>query len=214
VLLIVVLSPIIAFYLLVDLPHTRRVLDSLVPSAARPEVEAVARRLNRAMGGFFRGQLAVALIVGVLCSSGLATIGLKFWFLVGMIAGLFNLIPLIGPWIGGVPGVAIALTTGSLLQALGVVIVMVAVQQIDNHLITPQVMQRAVRLHPAAVMLALLAGGTLGGLFGLLLAVPGAAALKIIGGHLWRVHVLGEPVEWADQGPGGVHVSDEETAPS
>jgi predicted PurR-regulated permease PerM len=207
VLLIVVLAPIIAFYLLVDLPHTKRVLESLVPAGSRVEVEALARRLNRAMGGFFRGQLAVAAIVGVLCSIGLAIIGLKFWFLIGMIAGLFNLIPLIGPWIGGIPGVAIALTTGSPLQALGVVLIMVGVQQVDNHFITPFVMQRAVRLHPAAVILALVAGGTLGGFFGLLLAVPVAAALKILASHLWRVHVLGEAVDLAEPETGGVQTA-------
>jgi predicted PurR-regulated permease PerM len=72
---------------------------------------------------------------------------------------------------------------------------MAVAQQIDNHFISPIVMQRAVKLHPAAVMLALLAGGTLGGFFGLLLAVPTAAVLKIVVGHLWRTYVLGEPFE-------------------
>ena len=210
VLLILFLGPIVAFYLLVDLPHIRRTAESLIPEGARPEVMHLAHRLNRAIGGFFRGQLLVASIVGVMCSVGLLAIGLRFWFLVGMIAGLFNVIPLIGPWVGGIPGVVIALTTGSPLQALGVVIVMVAAQQIDNHFITPQVMHRAVQLHPAAVILALLAGGTLGGFFGLLLAVPVAAVLKILVGHVWRVHVLGEPlaveaaVEEAADGPGPV----------
>jgi len=192
VLLILVLAPIIAFYLLVDLPHLRRVSESLVPAGVKDEVMHVAHRLNRAVGGFFRGQLMIAAIVGVLCSVGLAAIGLKFWFLVGMIAGFFNIIPLIGPWVGGLPGVAIALTTGSPLQALGVLVIMVGVQQIDNHFITPQVMHRVVQLHPAAVVLALVAGGHLGGFLGLLFAVPLAAVLKIILGHLWRVHVLGE----------------------
>lgn len=191
-LLVAVLGPIIALYLLVDLPRVREVAESLVPEHAKPEVTVVAHRLNAAMGGFFRGQLLVALIVGVLCSVGLAAIGLRSWFFVGMIAGLFNVIPLVGPWIGGIPGVVIALTTGSTLQAVGVVVVMVAAQQIDNHLITPQVMQRTVHLHPAAVVLALLAGGTMGGFLGLLVAVPLTAALKIVLGHLWRVHVLGE----------------------
>ena len=194
VLLILILAPIIAFYLLVDVPHLRRVADALIPERARPEVLHVAHRLNRAIGGFFRGQLMVAVIVGVICSVGLAIIGLRFWFLIGMIAGLFNVIPLIGPWIGGIPGVVIALTTGSPLKAALVVAIMAGAQQIDNHFITPQVMQRAVRLHPAAVMLALLAGGTLGGFFGLLLAVPAAAVLKILLGHVWHVHVLGEPL--------------------
>ena len=215
VLLILVLAPIIAFYLLVDLPNVRKATESLIPPGAEQEVMHVARRLNRAVGGFFRGQLMVALIVGVLCSIGLFAIGLRFWFLVGMIAGFFNIIPLIGPWVGGLPGVAIALTTGSPLQALGVVLIMVSVQQVDNHFITPQVMHRAVQLHPAAVVLALVAGGHLGGFLGLLFAVPLTAVLKIILGHLWRVHILGEPLAQApadgdgDRGPGLVqHVVD------
>ncbi|MGH9164557.1 MAG: AI-2E family transporter, partial [Acidimicrobiales bacterium] len=195
VLLILVLAPIIGFYLLVDLPRIRTVIESLVPEAARPEVLHVGRRLGRAMGGFFRGQLAVAGIVGIMCSVGLLVIGLRFWFLVGMIAGLFNVIPLVGPWVGGIPGLVIAFTTGSPLQALGVLIVMAGAQQIDNHFITPQVMKRAVQLHPAAVILALLAGGSLAGFVGLLLAVPVTAALKIVCGHVWRVHVLGRPFD-------------------
>ena len=194
-LVVVVLAPIIAFYLLVDVPHTRRVAESLIPPVARAEVMAVAHRLNRTIGGFFRGQLVVAVLVGLLCSLLLGLINLKFWFLVGMIAGLFNVIPLIGPWVGGIPGVAIALTTGSPVKALAVVVIMAAVQQLDNHFITPQVMQRTVHLHPAVIMLSLLAGGTIGGFFGLFLAVPVAAVLKILISHVWRVHVLGEPFE-------------------
>lgn len=197
VLLIFLLAPIIAFYLLVDVPHLRRVAEALVPSGARSEVLAVAHRVNRAIGGFFRGQLAVAAIVGVLCSIGLGVINLKFWFLVGMIAGVFNLVPLIGPWVGGIPGVAIALTTGSPVQALLVVAVLVGVQQIDNHFITPQVMQRTVQLHPVVVILALIAGGSIGGFFGLLLAVPTTAVLKIFVSHLWHTQVLGQPFSGA-----------------
>jgi predicted PurR-regulated permease PerM len=210
VLLILVLGPIIAFYLLVDVPHLRRVAESLVPDHSRLEVMVVAHRLNRAIGGFFRGQLVVAMIVGVLCSIGLGVIGLKFWFLIGMIAGLFNIVPLIGPWVGGVPGVTIALTTGSPIQALLVVVVMVGVQQIDNHFITPQVMQRTVHLHPAVVILALVAGGSLGGFLGLLMAVPTAAVLKILLSHAWRTYVLGEPIELPE--PPGEGVVEEVSA--
>ena len=195
VLLILILTPIFAFYLLVDLPHLRQVADGLIPAAARPEVLVVARRMNAAVGGFFRGQLVVAFIVGTLASIGLLIIGLPFWLLIGMVAGFFNMIPLIGPYIGGIPALVIALTTREPITALWVILVMVGVQQIDNHFISPLVMQRVVKLHPVLVMLALLLGGTLGGFFGLLVAVPTAAILKILVGHLWRVHVLGEPID-------------------
>jgi predicted PurR-regulated permease PerM len=192
--LVLVLSPIIAFYLLLDLPHTKEVIQGLIPVGLRDEVNLVGRKLGAALGAYFRGQLAVAVIVGLLCSIGLSIIHLRFAFIVGMIAGLFNIVPLIGPWIGGVPGVIIALTTGSVVKAILVVAVMAGVQQIDNHFITPQVMQRAVALHPSAVMLALVAGGAVGGFFGLLLAVPVTAALRIVGSHVWHHHVLGEPL--------------------
>ena len=193
--IIFVLGPIIAFYLLVDLPRLRRVALELIPPQSKTEVLVVAHRLNRAIGGFFRGQLLVAGLVGVLVSIGLAILDLPFWLLIGMIAGVFNVIPLIGPWVGGVPGVIIALTTRDVGTAVWVVVIMAVAQQIDNHFISPIVMQRAVKLHPAAVMMALLAGGTLGGFFGLLLAVPIAAVLKILVGHLWRTYVLGEPFD-------------------
>lgn len=199
VLLIMIIGPVIAFYVLVDLPHLRRVADSLIPARARPEVLLVGRRLSRAIGGFFRGQLLVAFIVGLICSAGLLAIGLRFWLLIGMIAGVFNIIPLVGPWIGGIPGVVVALTTADLRQAFLVVVVMVLAQQIDNHFITPYVMQRAVKLHPAAVILALLTGGSLAGFAGLLIAVPAAAVLKIVVGHVWRVHVLDQPLgQWPE----------------
>lgn len=195
--IIFVLAPIIAFYLLVDLPRLRQLSLTLIPPRSKGEVLLVAHRLNRAIGGFFRGQLLVAALVGVLVSIGLAFLDLPFWLLIGMVAGLFNIIPLIGPWVGAVPGIIIALTTRDVGTAVWVAVVMASAQQIDNHFISPIVMQRAVKLHPAAVMMALLAGGTIGGFFGLLLAVPAAAVLKIIVGHLWRTYVLGEPLEIA-----------------
>lgn len=193
--LIFVLAPIIAFYLLVDLPHIGAVTRSLLPERAEDQVLHVGHRLNHTIGGYFRGQLAVAIIVGAMVSVGLAILDLPFWLIVGMIAGLFNMVPLIGPWVGAVPGVAIALTTRDFSTALWVVAIMTIAQQIDNHFISPLVMQRTTSLHPAVVMLALLAGGTLGGFFGLLLAVPVTATLKVIVGHVWRIYVLEQPFE-------------------
>ena len=199
VLLVLILAPIFAFYLLIDLPRLKRTAVSLIPAGARPEVLLVGRRINAAVGGFFRGQLVVAFIVGVMCSIGLRIIDLPFWLLIGMVAGLFNIIPLVGPYIGGIPALVIALTTREPITAVWVVVIMVAAQQIDNHFISPLVIHRVVKLHPVLVMLALLLGGTLGGFFGLLVAVPTAAVIKILVSHLWRVHVLGEPLEALEQ---------------
>ena len=198
VVLIFVLAPIIAFYLLADLPRIRQVFRDLVPERARGDAMVVARRLSQAIGGYFRGQLGVAIVVGIMSSIGMLIIGLPFWLIVGMVAGIFNMIPLIGPWVGAVPGIVIAITTGGgISQAIAVAVTMAIVQQIDNHFISPLVMQRAVKLHPAVVMLALLAGGTLLGFFGLLLAVPTVAVLKIVCGHVWHRFVLDQPLDEA-----------------
>jgi len=127
-------------------------------------------------------------------------IDLPFWLLIGMIAGFFNLVPLIGPYIGGVPAVLIALTTAQPSTAIWAALVLLIVQQIDNHFISPLVMKRAVKLHPVVVMVVLLLGGSLFGFFGLLVAVPATAAIKIVLSHLWRVRVLGHtPEEWYDE---------------
>ena len=107
-----------------------------------------------------------------MASVGLWIIGLPLWLVVGMIAGLFNMIPLIGPWVGAIPGHRGGPGHRRRQAGRRGGVVMIVVQQIDNHLITPTVMRRAVQLHPAAVMMALLAWGTIGGFFGLLLAVP------------------------------------------
>lgn len=197
--LIFILGPAVAFYLLIDLPETRRRVEAMVPEPSRERVTFLGHRLNLVIGGFFRGQLAVAFIVGIMVSIGLAVIGLPLWLIVGMIAGLFNIIPLIGPYVGAVPGIVIALTTRDLKTAIGVAVVMTVVQQIDNHFITPTVMRRAVHLHAAVVVLALLVFGTLGGFFGLLIAVPLTAVIKVVGGHLWRRYAMGVSVPGLDE---------------
>ena len=188
-LIIIVLGPVMAFYLLVDLPRLRRGAMALVPPARRDEIRGLMDRIGQAVGGFFRGQLLVALFVGVASSIGLWAIGLPFWLLVGMVAGVFNLVPLVGPFIGGGLAVIIALISGELIKAVWAALVLLAVQQIDNHLISPNVMGRTVQLHPVVVMLALLVGASFAGLFGMLVIVPLVAVAKIIFLFMWSKYV-------------------------
>ena len=184
-LVVLVLGPIMAFYLLVDLPRLQRGALAMIPPAHRDDMRELGDRIGRTVGGFFRGQLLVALFVGVASSLGLYLIHLPFWLLVGIVAGLFNLVPLIGPFIGGGLAVVIALLNGKPVVALLAVVVLTVVQQIDNHLISPNVMGRTVRLHPVVVMLALLLGATVGGLFGMLVVVPLVGVAKIVFLFCW-----------------------------
>ncbi len=188
-LIIFVIGPIMAFYLLVDLPRLERGVMALIPPGRREEIRGLMDRVGQAVGGFFRGQLLVALFVGVASSIGLWAIGLPFWLLVGMVAGIFNLVPLVGPFIGGGLAVVIALISGQPLKALWAALVLLAVQQIDNHLISPNVMGRTVQLHPVVVMLALLVGASFAGLFGMLVIVPLVAVAKIVFLFLWSKYV-------------------------
>jgi hypothetical protein len=111
---------------------------------------------------------------------------------VGLTTGLLNIVPFSGPWVGGILGVATALISGDASTAAWVAVAFLIIQQIDNHIISPVVLRVAVRLGPATIILALLAGGSIGGLFGVLVAVPLTAVLKIVAGHLWRTRILGD----------------------
>ena len=194
--LVFVLAPVVAFYLLIDLPRVREEATSLIPERHKAEVLHVSSRLGDAVGGFLRGQMLVALIVGIMTSVGFRIIGLEFWLIIGMIAGALNIIPFVGPWVGGFLGVTVGFVTADLQTAILAAVVALAVQQIDNHLISPNVLRATVHLHPAVIILLILLGGALGGIWGVLLVVPIAAMLKILVGHLWRTRVLGQ--SWED----------------
>jgi predicted PurR-regulated permease PerM len=191
-LLVFILAPLIALYLLIDLPQLRRDLLNLVPEGSRAEFADLGAKIARALGGFFRGQLMVAVFVGAMSALGFWIVGLPFWLVIGGIAGFFNLVPLIGPFIGGAIGFLVGTVTGGVGLGVKAALVELIVQQVDNHLITPGVMKRTVQLHPATVMLGLLAGGAVAGFWGVLLAVPGIATTKILLGHFWVTRVLGE----------------------
>jgi predicted PurR-regulated permease PerM len=203
ILVVWVLGMVLAAYLLIDLPKIQRGAMSLLPQSRRQEVRTILEQIGRALGGFFRGQLLVALFVGLASMLGLYIVGLPYWALVGAIAGLTNLIPLIGPFIGAVPALFIAFTTTSsegLLHldpgwplAIGASVALLVVQQIDNHIISPNVVARTVKLHPVTVMLGLLVGGTLVGLPGMLLAVPTIASVKIVLLHYWDTRMQWPP---------------------
>lgn len=192
------LAPVVAFYVLLDLPTLRRKALDLIPERNRAEISHVSSRLGGALGGFLRGQLLVALIVGVMTSVGFWAIDLPFWLLIGMIAGFLNIIPFVGPWVGGALGVLTALATKDAQTAVYAGLVALVVQQIDNHFVSPTVLRATVRIHPALIILGLIGGGAIGGFWGILLAVPLMAMIKILLGHLWRTRVLGQSWEDAD----------------
>jgi predicted PurR-regulated permease PerM len=197
--LIFLVGPVLAFYFLIDLPSVQHRFVNVFPEDNRAEASFVGRQLNAALGGFLRGQLVVAVIVGVMLSFGYRLIGLEFWLLIGLVGGVLNIVPLLGPWVGGILGVLVAITTADVSTALWAVVVAVIVQQIDNNFVSPSVLRATVRLHPAVILLSLVLGGALAGLWGLIIAVPVVASIKILLGHWWRTRVLDQTWEEASE---------------
>jgi predicted PurR-regulated permease PerM len=138
----------------------------------------------------------VAFIVGVASSIGLYFLDLPFWAIIGILSGVLNLVPFAGPIVGGALAALVALLDGSVTKALLAVVIFTAIQQTDNHIITPLVQRARVQLSPLVIVLALIVGGALAGLLGVLVAVPLTAAIRIIAGHFWRTRVLGQ--SWAE----------------
>lgn len=179
----ILLGLIIAFYLLKDMEYFkelyRKTTDKLISDRKNQKMRSFLTDVNTIVSNFLRGQLLDALIVGILSSIGLSIIRLDFAFLIGMTAGISNIIPYFGPIIGSVPAVIVGLLGGSPVKALLAVIVLVIVQQIDGAVIAPKVVGNSVGLHPVFVMLSIIIGGAYFGLIGMLLAVPTAAIIKM-----------------------------------
>ncbi|MDD4504275.1 MAG: AI-2E family transporter [Clostridiaceae bacterium] len=179
----IVLGLIVAFYILKDLQYFKelyfKTTKALMKERKNETLSNLLTDINSIMSRFIRGQLLDALIVGILSSIGLSIIRLDFAVLIGMTAGIANIIPYFGPVIGSIPAVIVGLLSGSPIKALLAVIVLVVVQQIDGTLIAPKVVGDSVGLHPVFVMLSIIIGGAYFGLWGMLIAVPATAIIKM-----------------------------------
>lgn len=179
----IVLGLIIAFYLLKDIEYFkelyRKTTGKLISDTKNKKMRSFLSDVNTIVSNFLRGQLLDALIVGILSSIGLSIIKLDFAFLIGMTAGIANIIPYFGPIMGSIPAVIVGLLSGSPIKSIFAVIVLAVVQQIDSALISPKVVGNSVGLHPVFVMLSIIIGGAYLGLIGMLLAVPAAAIIKM-----------------------------------
>ncbi len=174
-----ILAPVIAFYILKDYEAIRATVSDMIPKKHQAEGMQIIKKIDCVVGGFIKGQALVALSVAVLCGVALYALGVDYAILLGFMIGIFNIIPYLGPIIGGVPAVIIALGTSWQLAVI-VIVVLLTVQQIDSIFISPRIMSSQVDLHPALVIFALLVGGTLLGFIGMLIAIPLAAVGKAL----------------------------------
>lgn len=181
-----VLTPVLTFYLLRDFPSLQEWVGRLLPRDQREGALSFLRRYNALVGEYLRGQLLVALFVGVATGIGFWLVGFPNAILLGVVAGVFNIVPYLGLVVSLIPALLIALLTPPLwLSLVKVAGVFFAVQALDGYLLSPKIIGDRVGLHPVWVMLAILAFGSFFGIVGLLLAIPLAVLVKLI-----IVHVL------------------------
>ena len=161
-------APIFLFYLLKDQESLSGGLYRAFPPLTRPHLRNVVSIINDIMGSYIRGQLILGLIVGTIVGLGLFLLRVKFPLLLGVVAGITELVPIIGPWIGGIAGILVTLAT-SPEKTLWVILLYLAVQLAENSLLVPRIQGKALGLHPIAVMLIIVIGSQILGLWGVIL---------------------------------------------
>ena len=177
----VFLTPILTFYLLRDYDGILARLRGLLPRGREAGVVEFAREYDVLLSRYLRGQLTVALIIGVLTGTLLFVLQFPYAFLLGALAGVMGLIPFLGLVLSIIPAVIIALLSGSVLLSLAkVAFVYGSVQILDSGLISPRVVGDSVGLHPVWIVLALSVGGFFFGFVGLLISVPAAVGVKLV----------------------------------
>jgi predicted PurR-regulated permease PerM len=181
--LFVIATIVISFYLTVEEKGTERFLKVILPDAYERAFLSVFTRFKEKIRNWFSAQLGLSLAVGAIVALGLWLLGVRYYLALGLLAAVFEIVPIIGPIITGAVGFLVAIGDSWTL-GLYTLIFFFLVQQLENHILTPIVMGRAVKVHPVMVVMALLVGGSVAGFPGVLLSVPIAVAAQEVFNYL------------------------------
>jgi predicted PurR-regulated permease PerM len=171
------IAPILIFYLMKDSASIQSGLTAPFPPSMRPHIQNILNIANHTVGAYIRGQLTLGLIVGTIVAVGLMLLGVPFAFLLGIVAGFTELIPFIGPWIGGAVGFLVTLATAP-EKLLWVVLLYIGVQLLENTVLVPRVQGHSLNLHPAVVLLIITISSQIWGIWGVILGPPAASLIK------------------------------------
>lgn len=185
--------PFLVFYILKDFDVFERMVVSLLPRSRRKSIVTMLRDIDEALGNYIRGQFIVGVMIGILAYIGYALIGIPYALLFACFVAVFDIVPYLGPFLGAAPALVMA-STVSLKMMLLVVVVNTLCQMLEGNVISPQVVGRTLHLHPLLIIFALLVGGEIGGVVGLILAVPVFAAGKVVLQHLITYYIRRKPV--------------------
>jgi len=170
---------VLTFYLLVEAGRLREALLHMFPRRNRAQVDAAARDITVKVSAWLGGQLLLALTIGATSAIGLWLMGIPFFYVLALISGLGEMIPVVGPILSAIPAIAVAASV-SWNKVLFVILFFVVQQQFENHVLVPKIMERQVGVSPVTVIVALLIGGNLMGIAGAILAVPSAAIIQVL----------------------------------
>lgn len=183
------LAIVVSFYLLQDKKKLLIFKDRCLIHFLKPnryqKVKEIGKDIDVILSGYIRGEIIDSIIIMILTSAALLAIHIDFAIIIGVIAGIFNLIPYFGPIVGLALAVIIGLLDPNPMKAIYGAIAILIIQQIDGWFIVPKVVGECVQLHPIIVLLAILIGGNLFGLVGMLLAVPVTALIRVLLMHMW-----------------------------
>jgi len=175
---------VVTFYMTVEETAVKKTLAFLVPEKYHPFTLKLINKVQQKIGDWLKGQLVLCLIIGVMSYVGLTILGVNYALILALIAGIGEFFPYVGPILTAIPAIFIAFTM-SPIKALFVLILYVVIQQLENHLLVPKVMQKAVGINPIISIIALLIGAQIAGFVGIVLAIPVATAICVIAQELW-----------------------------
>lgn len=180
----IILIPVVTFYLLRDWDSIYKKIPTFIPTEIRPGVIKLAKESDVVLSAFFRGQLLIMLCLSIFYAIGLSIIGLQIGILIGIISGLLSVVPYLGLIVGIIAAsIAAIIQFGTLTSIFDVLIVFLIGLCLENFYLTPKLIGDRIGLHPVIVIFAILAGGTLFGFFGVLLALPVASVLLVLLKH-------------------------------
>lgn len=186
--MLIFIIPFLAFYMMKDADELEQQILKWLPRERRLEMIRLFRNIDQALGNYIRGQFLVCLVVGMLAYIGYLIIGVPYALLLAGAVSVFNIIPYLGPFIGAIPAILVALVV-SKKMVIGVLIVNVVVQMLEGNVVSPQIVGRSLHLHPLTIIMALLIGEEVGGFIGLILAVPVFAVAKVIAEHFLEHYI-------------------------
>jgi predicted PurR-regulated permease PerM len=173
------LIPVLSFYFLRDRKYFKKNIIRLIPFHHRKSIIRTFSEIHRILNRFIRSQLITALVIGIFTTIGFLAIKLPYALVLGIILGVFEIIPYFGPWLGAIPAVIIAIINAP-TKIIWTIIVVIIVQQLEGSFITPKIMGDHVGLHPVYIIISLWLGGIFFGILGMLFAVPVVLVIRVI----------------------------------